>query len=158
MSYTNDEKIKAIKNYFMQLFYIKEHIELLNDERKKLRILSVNIGSTTDAREVQSSCVSLDKIGDIVSDLVDLEIGYVNEINVFTDRKKKAIEKINTLTDERGKLILKLRYFEYLTWCEIAEKVDYSDRQVRRYHNNAIEMLIDAFSAEELGLGVEQIQ
>ena len=55
---------------------------------------------------------------------------------------KMEIEKaINTVKDEDLQMILTYRYIDWLTWSEIAAKVYYSDKTVRRKHDQAIELI-----------------
>lgn len=52
------------------------------------------------------------------------------------------IEKaINTVKEEDLQMILTYRYIDWLTWSEIAAKVYYSDKTVRRKHDQAIELI-----------------
>ena len=55
---------------------------------------------------------------------------------------RMEIEKaINTVKDEDLQMILTYRYIDWLTWSEIAAKVYYSDKTVRRKHDQAIELI-----------------
>ncbi len=152
MNCTNEEKIEIIKEYFNAIQSFEERIKIIEEERVKLRVLSVRVGGTTEVREVQSSPKNKDKIGELVSTLCDLEVDYVNLINELINRKKDAILKFNSLTDDRWRLVLELRYLKYLQWAEIAEKLNYSSRQVRRYHEHAINELVNSFKAEDWGI------
>ncbi len=149
MLHTNNAKIERIKGYFTQIESLDKRIKVIEEERVKLRVLSVRVGGATEIREVQSSPKNSDKIGELVSTLCDLEIDYVNLINKLINRKKDTITKINTLTDDRWRLVLELKYLNYLKWEEIAEKLDYSSRQVRRYHDKAINEFATHFNADE---------
>lgn len=52
------------------------------------------------------------------------------------------IEKaINTVKEEDLQMILTYRYIDWLTWSEIAAKVYYSDKTIRRKHDQAIELI-----------------
>lgn len=55
---------------------------------------------------------------------------------------KMEIEKaINTVKEEDLQMILTYRYIDWLTWSEIAAKVYYSDKTIRRKHDQAIELI-----------------
>jgi DNA-directed RNA polymerase specialized sigma subunit len=55
---------------------------------------------------------------------------------------KQEIETvISKLEDETLQMILVYRYIDWMTWSEIAAKVYYSDKTIRRKHDLAIDML-----------------
>ena len=61
------------------------------------------------------------------------------------DKAKNAKQEIETaiakLEDETLQMILIYRYIDWLTWNEIATRVYYSDKTVRRKHDLAIGLL-----------------
>ena len=55
---------------------------------------------------------------------------------------KLQIERaINTVQEEELQMILTYRYIDLLTWKEIAKVLYYSDRSVRRKHEQALELI-----------------
>ncbi|WP_313184053.1 hypothetical protein [Lacrimispora sp.] len=74
---------------------------------------------------------------------------YVSALN---EMKQKAIyyryqkvkiclelyDKIEALEDEQGKRLMKYRYIRGCRWEEIADKMDYSTRQIFNIHSKAI--------------------
>ena len=67
------------------------------------------------------------------------------ELKRLEDKAKNAKQEIETaiakLEDETLQMILIYRYIDWLTWSEIASKVYYSDKTVRRKHDLALELL-----------------
>jgi len=61
-----------------------------------------------------------------------------SKIEVAKNEIETAISK---LEDETLQMILVYRYIDWLSWSEIAAKVYYSDKTVRRKHDLAIELL-----------------
>lgn len=55
--------------------------------------------------------------------------------------KGEALLKIEALDNEDYKVVLIERYFNQKTWNEIALKIYASEKTVRRWHENALELL-----------------
>lgn len=54
--------------------------------------------------------------------------------------KEADIEQfINCLPEQLHRMLLKYRYLELLNWGTIAKKMNYSDRQLRRHHGDALQ-------------------
>lgn len=73
--------------------------------------------------------------------MFDLE----DEINADIDRlvnlKREIIGVINSVDQAEHHLLLELRYLSYKTWEDIAERMNYSYRQVHRLHGQALDNL-----------------
>lgn len=67
------------------------------------------------------------------------------ELKRLEEKATNARQEIETsiagLEDETLQMILIYRYIDWLTWSEIAVRVYYSDKTVRRKHDLAIELL-----------------
>lgn len=67
------------------------------------------------------------------------------ELKQLEEKARKAKMEIETaiasLEDETLQMILIYRYIDWLAWSEIATKVYFSDKTVRRKHDLAIELL-----------------
>jgi len=67
------------------------------------------------------------------------------ELKRLEDKARDAKQEIETaiakLEDETLQMILIYRYIDWLTWNEIATRVYYSDKTVRRKHDLAIGLL-----------------
>lgn len=68
-----------------------------------------------------------------------------DELKDLEEKAKLAKQEIETviskLEDETLQMILVYRYIDWMTWSEIAVKVYYSDKTIRRKHDLAIDML-----------------
>lgn len=142
----NNALCKELVLWFKDIQQLDKRLEVAREELVKLRVLSTHVASNVEVKEVQSSGVSHDKIGDTVSNIVDLEKECIESINELVGRKRKARTRIDSLTDERHKLILELRYFSYLGWEDTAEEVDYSVKQAKRLHDEAIVKITENIS------------
>lgn len=128
------------KQYLKQAYLLNELIDSDLKELENLRDLSTSITSDTSKERVQSSSPS-DKIGNIVVKIITLENQINDEIDKFIDLKSEIRSTISAVVNPNEKLVLRLRYIEFLTWEQVAERMTYSVKQVFRIHGEAIKNL-----------------
>lgn len=112
----------------------------INNKQLELESLENMITSITPKLKevnVQSSG-SQDKLGEIISKIVDLQNEINREIDRFVDRKLEAIRLINLLEDDVSISLLIQRYINYRRWDEIAESLNYSRQGIIKKHGQAL--------------------
>ena len=62
-----------------------------------------------------------------------------DKINSKCARRKKIVDSIERMASPRDRMILKSRFVDGLTHDEVAEKISYSNMQVRRFYEDALE-------------------
>lgn len=119
-----EQKIKILKDYI----YLEESIKKLEEEYKDI-----------------SRRISYDDNTSSVKELIDkkkeLLLLCKNELIKRYTIKNKIYKVIYELDDERERKIILNKYFENMTYDKIAEKMHYSDRQIMRLHNKAIDKI-----------------
>lgn len=124
-----DAKVKYLESYK----WINGEIE--DDEERLARL---------DARLYAPSAV---KISDMprggqpitMESLVAEKIELQDRINAKCQERKQILDAIERMPNARDRLILKYRFVDGLTHDEVAEKISYSNMQVRRYYEAALE-------------------
>ena len=129
------------KQYLKQAYRLNDLINSDLKELSNLRSLSTSISSDMSQERVQST-KQPDKIGGIVAKIVDLENEINAEIDQFVDLKKEIRDAVNTLSNRNEQLVLRLRYIEFLTWEQVAERMTYSLKQVFRIHGEAVKNIV----------------
>lgn len=71
--------------------------------------------------------------------LVAQKIELQEQINVKCAQRKEIIDRIESLRDHRDRRILKLEFIDDLTHEQVAERINYSVAQTRRYYEAALE-------------------
>lgn len=131
------------KQYLKQAYRLNE---LINSDLKmleELREISTRINSVDTTKERIQTSGSYDKVGDIVSKIIDLETEINNEIYKYVNIKNEIRDKINIVENKDYRLILQKRYLNFEKWEQIAVDMGYSYFHVTsRLHNKAI----DSFS------------
>ena len=122
-------KIKYLESYK----WLNAEIE--DDEERLARL---------DARLYSPGAVSISdmpKGGQPVTmdSLVAQKMELQERINEKCGRRKAILDSIERMTNARDRLILKYRFVDNLTHDKIAERLNYSNMQVRRYYESALE-------------------
>ena len=87
--------------------------------------------------KVQTS-PALDRLGDDISDILELEEEIHKEIKRYNDLKHKIINEIHSLNNRLYIEILYKRYVEFKSLEEIAVEMNYSYDRVRHLHGYAL--------------------
>ncbi len=132
------EKKRSLK----QAYYIDRLLKGKQNEIQKLRVESVQLSGSTEAREVQSSSSTNDKIGEIVAKIADLECILRSGMEELLLQKHSITEKINKLSNHQHRMILEYRYVYLYDWYEVAEEMGYSYRHTLRLHKKALDELV----------------
>lgn len=116
-----------------EINYLEHKIETMRDRQTSIK-------SSSDVSEVQAPCGNSDKIGNSVSELIDLEQMYLDKIDKAT-KQLKVIEHMIDILTPTERLLIRARYVdgEYLeAVCGI---IGYSYGQTKRIHNAALRKL-----------------
>lgn len=94
---------------------------------------------------------SLDRLGDSVAKIVDLQAEINRDIDRFVDLKKEIMAVMEGLTDADQVSVLHKRYFEYKTWEQIACEMHMSYRNVCYIHGKALLAVTELMKGTEDG-------
>lgn len=128
------------KQYLKQGYRLKELIQTHRDELAQLRSM---LGSAQG--------VSYDKIGgssakwngdtaeyNLVIKCIDLEAQIQQEIDSMVALMQEIHSTIEGVHNNDERLVLRCKYILFLSWEETAQRMNYSDTQVRRLHGSAL--------------------
>ncbi len=71
--------------------------------------------------------------------LVAQKIELQEQINAKCAQRREIVDRIESLRDHRDRRILKLEFIDDLTHEQVAERINYSVAQTRRYYEAALE-------------------
>ncbi len=74
-----------------------------------------------------------------IDSLVAQKIELQDKINAKCARRNKILNQIESMPDDRDRRILKLEFIDDLTHEQVAERINYSVAQTRRYYEAALE-------------------
>lgn len=81
------------------------------------------------------------KLQAAIEKLLEEDQRLAEKITEYLTAKKKIEAEIETVEDEQLRCLLRYRYIDHLTWEKIAEKMDYSHRQLMRKHKRALDVI-----------------
>lgn len=127
------------KSYLGQLSKLDKKIQDTLYEIYRLRAIASSTATyNMNGDRVQTSFNS-DKIGDIVSRIVELEEEADRLTDEFADLKTDIYMKLNLLERYRHKEILRKKYIENKSIYTIAYELGMSDRGCKKAHKRALE-------------------
>ena len=129
----NDRERNAKINYLESYKWLNAEIE---DDEERLahldaRLYSPGIASYSDMPR-GGQPVTIDS-------LVNRKMELQKQIDEKCARRKEILDRIENLPDHRDRRILKLEFIDDLTHEQVAERINYSVAQTRRYYEAALE-------------------
>ena len=117
-----DKKLKKYSSIESEIAFLETELWSAKEMLKTLDEFKVHIESNVQGKVNK-------RIQDLKEELKNLEA------------EKMAIESMVDTLEDDVKRIFKYRYFSGLSWLDIAKKMGFSERQIRRIHQNAIEKI-----------------
>ena len=127
----NDKK----KEYLWEYRASVRRVTRIEEELKEVREMKTSISIIYDDMPHGSGQSDL---SDYASELDKLERDLVSERYRRVMLYKDISERIKALKSKNENDVLFYRYIKGLDWWEIAEKMDYSERQIYRFHGKAL--------------------
>lgn len=129
----------SAKQYLKRAYRLNELINSDLVELQSLKLLSTTISAIRyDTDKVQNGNVETSKVESVVLKIVDLERVIDEEINSFVDLKTAIRQAINAVENPNERLLLRLRYVEFLSWADIQKKMGFCKTQVQKIHGRAL--------------------
>lgn len=127
------------KQYLRQAYRLNDLINCDLEELEQLKALSTSVSSpnlsgmpSSGTRNTEPAFVRA------IEKIIELEKIIDAEIARYVDLKKEIRHVINELSDNDQKLVLRLRYIQFLKWESVAAEMELSLKQVHRIHNEAL--------------------
>lgn len=130
------------KAYLSRIRLYDTHINNKLEELQRIRNLATKI-TTTLKSDVVSTSGNMDKIGDAVAKIVDLEAEINQAIDEYVDLKREVSAVINQITDSDLLDVLQKRYLLYEPWEQIACEMGYTYRNICYLHGKALQAVSD---------------
>lgn len=132
MGHTENE---AKKEFLREYRGHVRRIERIDAELEELRVMKTAISVNNDGMPRGSGQGDL---SEYAARLDSLERILLREKNQRVAGYNEISARISSLVSENERDVLFYRYIKGLAWWEIAEKMGYSERQIHRFHGNAL--------------------
>lgn len=110
---------------------INSNLRLIERLRDMATNITVNLGEKVNGGKTGSQATTIEKI-------VDLQKKVNEETDSLVDLLCEIRQVIENLCDEDEKLLLTLRYVEFMKWEEICNIMNLSERRVMQIHGKAL--------------------
>lgn len=130
------------KEYLQQAYQIHRSIQARKQQIVRLREIAESATSIANAARV-SGTAARSKVESTVCRIADLQAMIQRDLCRLTEKYEEIWRTIDKVEDNTCRTLLSLRYLGFLTWEEIAEKMDYNERHVRRLHGIALQKVKD---------------
>ena len=137
---TDTEKNPA-KEFLMQVELCDIHIRNKLDELQHLKDMVLKITSTWKDDITSGGSGNQDKMGDAVSKIIDLEREVNRAVDNYVDKKKEVNAVLGKIKNPDQVAVLYKRYFQYMTWEQIACEMNYTYRNVCYIHGKALQVV-----------------
>jgi DNA-directed RNA polymerase specialized sigma subunit len=137
----NQEYMDSLKEDLRSYHSIVKNLETLENMLKDIDNKLYKVGGFNAAERVQAT-----KEPDKWSELISAKIKLQDAINKKLIEGYEEIARIESLInglDEEGKLMMRLKYIECLTWPEVAVRMKYSWRHMHRKHSQYLKDVIE---------------
>lgn len=128
------------KEYLGQAHYLDIRISSKLNELTELRSLAMKVTSAYGTAP-HTSTPDNHRLEKVLARIVDLEKEIDNDIDKFVDLKREIKKVIDEVKDEKYKALLEMRYLNQMTWEQIAVKLGYDSRHIRRMHGWALQKI-----------------
>jgi DNA-directed RNA polymerase specialized sigma24 family protein len=128
------------EDYLEQAYRLNDLIRCNKQELDELHLLADSIPGTDFSKErVQTSPSNEAGFTKIILKIIELENTINDEIEKLLSLKLEIRTVINAVSDNEEKLLLKYKYLNFLSWEDVAEKMNVSIRTVYRIRASALE-------------------
>lgn len=141
-----NEKEKKLKDWFKQVRSEQYEIEHLKELIKSAEFGLLPSGIRYDRDKVQTS--PDDTMSKVLAKAVDMQRELENSMAKLQERRIETEKRIQRLGNSNEREVLRYYYLDTergkpLTWAQVAYKMNFDERWVRRIHNRAIGHLIE---------------
>lgn len=131
------------KEYLSQVYKLDHKIYLMKLEVEEYRRLASSIPGQDFTRERVQTTRNLEApFVKWIYKAIDKEDEIKRKMEELLKIKTEVLSVIDKIENDNLRVVLKLRYIDSLSWSEIAEKIYASDKTVRRWHNQALELIV----------------
>jgi DNA-directed RNA polymerase specialized sigma subunit len=125
-----------IKGFFNQYHLIGQEIDEKLEQLKHLREFAVRTTQVLTPDKVQVSAEN--RIESSVQKIIDLESDIEADIKRLTEAQIEIERTVAEVGDPILQNVLRMRYLSNMTWEQIAEKLNYTSRNVYYLHQKAL--------------------
>ena len=127
------------KQYLKQAYRLNELITSDLAELHCLKTLATSLSAIRyDQDKIQNGNAQSSRVESLVLKICDLEKTIDQEVDAFVSLKSEIRTVINAVENPDERLLLRLRYVEFLCWPDIQRCMKFEERAIYRLHTRAL--------------------
>ena len=129
------------KEYLKRGLFLNKHIEAKIEQVAMLNAMAIK---TTPTLSDMPSSGNHDnsKMENTILKIISLQDEINDEIDRLVDTKKEVMNVIENVEESEERLVLTLRYLNFLPWEQVAQRMGCSERNVHNLHGRALEHVV----------------
>lgn len=127
------------KEHFRQLSRMETLINSKKQRMEAWKELATNVGSSNLSGMPKNPSKALSPMANAICKALDLEMEINREEISLQEKKVFLLDIIETMENYDYQTILIKRYFEHLSWINVANQMFYSIRWIYKLHDSALE-------------------
>ena len=139
--------VNDVKAILLNVRLVEEQIDVNLEDLARLREQSIKITSVIS--DMPRSTGNQDKIGTIMSKIIDMESELLNKINTKKKARQRAEALIDLLDNPRHKMFLYRWYFLGQERMLVCDTMFYSRKSGYRLHNRLLQIIANRTSKDE---------
>ena len=128
------------KEYLNQAYHIDHRIESKLSQIESLKNLATRVTSVFSDMPHSSSSDN-QRLEKTIAEIIDLENEVSTDIGRLINLKREIKNIINQVQNEKYRILLELRYLNFLTWEQIAVNLNFSIQHTYRIHDKALKKI-----------------
>jgi hypothetical protein len=121
------------KEELKQIYYLNQEIKMWQKELERLQCKSLVKGQEVTGMPFVSG--TSDKVGDMVTQIVDIELIIRGKLSEIQLQRKKIIEYINSIEDSLLRQVIFLRNVSCMNWNQVANELGSSENCVKQMYS-----------------------
>ena len=129
------------KEYLEQARYLDKMIDSKFMEAESLRSLATKV-TVTYSDTPHTTTPDNHRLEKILTSIADFENEIDEDIDRFVTLKKEIKDVIGEVKSVKFRTLLEMRYLSQMTWEQIAVKLGYDSRYIRKMHGWALQKIV----------------
>lgn len=129
--------MEETKNWLNRAYTIDKEIRILESELKQANLAATSLATQRIGEKVQTSKVN--NADYAILKCIEYSEQITKKLGELYEAKIEISEVISRVDGGKSRVLLRMRYLKYMSWAEIANEMDYSERNIYYMHDKALE-------------------
>ena len=129
--------MEVTKQWLNRAYTIDKEIRILESELKQANLAATSLATQRIGEKVQTSKVN--NADYAILKCIEYSEQITKKLGELYEAKIEISEVISRVDGGKSRVLLRMRYLKYMSWAEIANEMDYSERNIYYMHDKALE-------------------